>query len=298
MSISSTYQPAVLSLITQKASYFIQLAKLRLSTLVVFSAVMAFLFEGLDVNWWSVIILSLGGSLVTASANAINQILEKDTDKLMSRTFHRPLPSGALSTLEATLFAGITGVAGIALLGYYFNPLSGLLGALSLLIYGFIYTPFKKVSSAAVFIGAIPGAMPLLIGSTAAAGQITLAGMFLFSVQFLWQMPHFWSIAWLLDEDYKRGGFHLLPGNSGKSRDAALQVIPYLLMLLAIIPLAYSTGIIGIHAMLIALLAGMYYLYFGLQLCIDLKDSSAKKLMFASFSYIPVVFIAFVVDKI
>lgn len=216
----------------------------------------------------------------------------------MFRTQNRPLPTGELSNLEATLFAGVCAVAGIALLGYFFNPLSGLLAALSLLIYGFIYTPFKKVSPAAVFIGAIPGAMPLLIGSSAAAGQITLAGMFLFIVQFLWQMPHFWSIAWILNEDYNRGGFNLLPGSNGKTRDTALQNIPYLAFLLVIMPIAYFSGLIGIYALLIALIAGMVYLYAGFQLCIDLTDKSARRLMFSSFLYIPIVLITFVADKL
>lgn len=298
MSLTNTYPASAFSHIRSKTLLFIQLAKLRLSSLVVFTAVMAFMYEGVGFNWLSIMILSIGGILVTTSANTINQIIERDTDKLMTRTQNRPLPTGELTNLEATLFAGITAVAGITLLGYFFNPLSGLLGALSLLIYGFIYTPFKKVSPAAVFIGAIPGAMPLLIGSTAAAGQITMAGMFLFIVQFLWQMPHFWSIAWILNNDYMKGGFSLLPGNNGKARDTAMQNIPYLTMLLLIIPVAFLVGLIGIHAMMIALIAGMVYLYAGFQLCIDLSDKSARKLMFASFLYIPIVLITFVVDKL
>lgn len=281
-----------------KVRLYMQLAKLRLSSLVVFSAVMAFMFEGSAVNWYAIAILALGGILVTSSANTINQIIERDSDKLMLRTQNRPLPTGELSILEATLFAGITAVSGIALLGYFFNPLSGLLGALSLLIYGFIYTPFKKVSPAAVFIGAIPGAMPLLIGSTAASGQISMAGMFLFTVQFLWQMPHFWSIAWILNDDYSKGGFRLLPGAEGKTRDTALQNIPYLVMLLLIVPIAFYTGLIGMYAMMVSLIAGMIYLYAGFQLCIDLSDKSARKLMFASFLYIPIVLITFIADKL
>jgi heme o synthase len=242
--------------------------------------------------------LSIGGILVTSSANTINQILEKDSDKLMTRTLNRPLPTGNLSVLEATLFAGISALLGIGILSYFFNPLSGLLGALSLIIYAFIYTPFKKVSPAAVFIGAIPGALPLLIGSTAAAGQITGSGLFLFSVQFLWQMPHFWAIAWILNDDYAKAGFSLLPSNSGKTRDAALQNIPYLILLLLTGVIGYFSGLIGTAGLLISLIAGFIFLSAGIQLCVDLTDKSAKKLMFSSFFYIPVVLIAFVVDKI
>jgi heme o synthase len=274
------------------------MGKLRLSSLVVFSAVMAFLFEGSSFAWMSLVWLSLGGLMITVSANTINQIIEKDTDKLMDRTAQRPLPLGNLSATEATLFAGVLGVLGVAVLAYFFNPLSGLLGALSLLMYAFIYTPFKKLSPASVFIGAVPGAMPLLIGSTAAAGQVTSAGILMFSVQFLWQMPHFWAIAWLLNNDYAKAGFSLLPSGRGKSREAALQNIPYLVALLLSSLLAYILGFVGVYALVVSLICGVYFLYCGIQLCIDISDKSAKRLMFASFIYIPIVQIAFVLDKI
>ena len=296
---SSTYQSnSALSVITGKVSQYVVLAKLRLSSLVVFSAVMAYLFEGVAYSWLSLLMLSIGGILVTSSANTINQILEKDSDKLMTRTSLRPLPTGNLTVLEATLFAGLTALVGIGILSYFFNPLSGLLGALSLIIYAFLYTPFKKVSPAAVFIGAIPGALPLLIGSTAASGQITASGILLFSVQFLWQMPHFWAIAWILNDDYAKAGFSLLPSNSGKTREAALQNIPYLLLLLLTGVVGYYAGLIGTAGLLISLISCFFFLTAGIQLCVDLSDKSAKKLMFASFFYIPIVLIAFVVDKI
>lgn len=296
---SSTYQSfSALSVVTGKVRQYVVLAKLRLSSLVVFSAVMAYLFEGVAYSWLSLLMLSIGGILVTSSANTINQILEKESDKLMTRTLLRPLPTGNLSVLEATLFAGLTALVGIGILSYFFNPLSGLLGALSLIIYAFIYTPFKKVSPAAVFIGAIPGALPLLIGSTAASGQITSSGILLFSVQFLWQMPHFWAIAWILNDDYAKAGFSLLPSNSGKTREAALQNIPYLLLLLLTGVVGYYAGLIGTAGLLISLISGFIFLSAGIQLCVDLSDKSAKKLMFASFFYIPIVLIAFVVDKI
>lgn len=296
---SSTYQSfSALSVVTGKVRQYVVLAKLRLSSLVVFSAVMAYLFEGVAYSWLSLLMLSIGGILVTSSANTINQILEKESDKLMTRTLLRPLPTGNLSVLEATLFAGLTALVGIGILSYFFNPLSGLLGALSLIIYAFIYTPFKKVSPAAVFIGAIPGALPLLIGSTAASGQITSSGILLFTVQFLWQMPHFWAIAWILNDDYAKAGFSLLPSNSGKTREAALQNIPYLLLLLLTGVVGYYAGLIGTAGLLISLISGFIFLSAGIQLCVDLSDKSAKKLMFASFFYIPIVLIAFVVDKI
>lgn len=284
--------------IRQRMNAYAQLAKVRLSLLVVFSSVMAFLFEGLSYNWMSIMMLISGGFLVTVSSNTINQILEKDSDRLMNRTLQRPLPTGELSVIEATIFAGLNGVIGIGILSFYFNPLSGLLAALSLLTYAFIYTPFKKISPAAVFIGAVPGALPLLIGSTAAVGHITLAGFTLFTIQFLWQMPHFWAIAWLLNDDYQKGGFTLLPSGKGKSRDAALQIIPYNILLIISSAVPFITGMAGYYSLIIALICGFLFLYTAIQLCIDLSDKSAKKLMFASFFYIPIVQIAFVLDKV
>lgn len=285
-------------LIRTRISAYNQLAKTRLSLLVVFSSVMAYFFENVAFSWMSILLLGLGGYLVTASSNTINQILEKDTDKLMKRTANRPLPSGTLSPIEATIFAGLTGVIGIAILSFYFNPLSGLLAALSLLIYAFIYTPFKRISPAAVFIGAVPGALPLLIGSTVATGQITLPGFVLFIIQFMWQMPHFWAIAWLLNEDYRNGGFFLLPSGKGKSRDAALQILPYNILLILSSALPFIFGFAGITSLVISLICGFLFMYTAVQLCIDLSDKSAKKLMFASFFYIPIVQISLVLDKI
>jgi protoheme IX farnesyltransferase len=298
MQTTVTYSYSFFSIIREKLKVYAQLSKVRLSLLVVFSAVMAFLYEQVPYTWIEIVLLSLGGFLVTSASNTINQIIEKDTDKLMTRTENRPLPSGNISVLEATIFAGFTGVAGIAILGIYFNTLSGLLGSLSLLSYAFIYTPFKKLSPASVFVGAIPGSMPLLIGATAAAGQITSGGIILFVIQFLWQIPHFWSIAWLLNSDYEKGGFYLLPSAKGKSREAALQNIPYLIMLLFVSFAPFIIGQVGIYALVAAFVAGMYFLYRGIQLAIDLSDRSAKQLMFASFIYIPVVQLAFVFDKI
>jgi heme o synthase len=293
-------KPAFGRLISLKLKDITELTKFRLSFLVVFSAVMAFLLAAdiASVNWVSIVFLSIGGFLVTASSNTINQIIEKDTDKLMDRTKMRPLATGRMKIMEAYLIAGISGVAGILILGFVFNPISGLLGALALISYAFIYTPFKKISPAAVFIGAIPGSMPLLIGWTAATGTIGIGGLILFSVQFFWQIPHFWSIAWLLNDDYAKGGYHLLPGTEGKNRTTALQNIPYLICLIAVSLLPFAFGITGSVSLAVALIAGLFFLIKGIQLATDLSDKSARQLMFASFLYIPVVFIAYVLDKL
>ena len=173
-----------------------------------------------------------------------------------------------------------------------------LLGALALISYAFIYTPFKRISPVSVFIGAIPGSIPLLIGYTAASGTIGTIGIVLFTIQFFWQIPHFWSIAWLLDEDYKKAGYFLLPSNEGKTRNTALQNIPYLIGLLAVSALPFILNISGIASLIVSLIAGIYFLSAGIQLATDLSDKSARKLMFASFIYLPVVFLALVLDKI
>lgn len=277
-----------------------ELTKIRLSLLVVFSAVMSYLLalpKG-TIDWVNVLFLALGGFLITASSNTINQIIEKDTDKLMDRTKNRPLPANRMKPIEAYLIAGCAGVTGIFILGVYFNMMSGFLGAISLISYAFIYTPFKKISPIAVFIGAIPGSMPLLIGWTCVTGTITIGGIVLFAIQFFWQIPHFWSIAWLLNDDYQKAGYHLLPSNQGKNRTTALQNIPYLVCLIAVSIIPYFLGIVGITALVIALIAGFAFLVYGIQLATDLTDKSARKLMFASFFYIPLVFIGFVLDKI
>jgi protoheme IX farnesyltransferase len=292
-------KPTIGKLLSLKLKDIMELTKFRLSFLVVFSAVMAYLLANpFAADWLKITLLSLGGFLVTASSNTINQLIEKDTDKLMDRTKNRPLPAGRMKPIEAYLIAGFTGVIGIFILGVVFNPVSGLLGALALISYAFIYTPFKKISPVAVFIGAIPGSMPLLIGWTAATGTIGLGGILLFTIQFFWQIPHFWSIAWLLNEDYQKAGYHLLPSSDGKNRTTALQNIPYLVCLIAVSTLPYAFGFTGIISLAISLIAGLFFLIKGIQLATDISDKSARSLMFASFMYIPVVFIAFVLDKI
>ncbi len=292
-------QLSFFKVLSLKLKDIMELTKLRLSLLVVFSAIMSYLLTiDAAIIWSNVFFLFLGGFLVTASSNTVNQIIEKDLDKLMTRTQNRPLPAGRMKLVEAYIVAGITGVSGILILAFYFNTLSGLLGALALISYAFIYTPFKRISPVSVFIGAIPGSIPLLIGYTAASGTIGTIGIVLFTIQFFWQIPHFWSIAWLLDEDYKKAGYFLLPSNEGKTRNTALQNIPYLIGLLAVSALPFILNISGIASLIVSLIAGIYFLSAGIQLATDLSDKSARKLMFASFIYLPVVFLALVLDKI
>lgn len=292
-----TYNRSIAAVLTDTYTVFSQLTKMRLSLLVVFSAVMSYLFANQNISSTSILLLAIAGFLVTASSNIINQILEKDTDKLMNRTMERPLPKAKISVVNASLIAGLFGIVGIGILGFYFNPISGLLGALSLISYAFVYTPFKKISPVAVFIGAVPGSMPLLIGWTAATGSIGIGGIILFAIQFFWQIPHFWSIAWLLNDDYNKAGFHLLPNNI-KNRNTALLNVPYLILLIIVGTLPFFFGLSGIISLVIITITGIVFLLQAIQLSIDTSDKSAKKLMFASFLYLPIVLIALNLDKI
>jgi protoheme IX farnesyltransferase len=278
---------------------YAQLTKLRLSFLVVFSAVAAFILVGNgQLLWADIFMLGLAGFMVTGASNTLNQVIEKSEDQLMARTKDRPLAAGRMNSTEALLLAGVLGTVGIAILGFRFNALSGLMGALALISYAFVYTPFKKISAVAVFFGAIPGAMPLLIGCSAATGSIGPLAIVLFAIQFFWQMPHFWAIAWLSRDDYARAGFDLLPGSGEKERLVALQNLPYLVLLILAGIFPYMMGVSGVASLVIISLCGAYFLYCGIKLVVDLKDKSARMLMFASFVYIPVTLLALIIDKV
>lgn len=275
------------------------LIKFRLSMTVVFSSVIAFAIGSLgDFSLVNMLWLALGGMAVTGASNAFNQVLEKDYDKLMKRTMNRPLATGRMNTAEAILFGGLMGVAGIAVLWYVFNPLAALLGGLSLLSYSFIYTPLKRLSPVAVFVGAIPGAMPVLIGWVAATGSINYAALTLFAIQFLWQFPHFWSIAWVAEEDYNKAGFKLLPSQQGKGKFVAFQNIVYISILGLISLIPVYEGWIGLAAGSVVLLAAVFFMYRAVVLFRTCEDADARKLMFASIIYLPVVLTAILVGGI
>lgn len=272
------------------------LVKFRLSFIVVFSAGIGYLFSGGAQS--DFLLFILGGFLITAASNAINQIIESETDKLMTRTADRPLPTGRMQATEAIFAAGLMAVAGIALLWWQFNSLSALLGALSLISYAFLYTPMKRVSNVAVFIGAFPGAMPPLIGGAAANGSITDIALLLFCVQFVWQFPHFWSIAWVACEDYAKAGFHLLPSVKGRSKTSAAHILIYSILLIPVSLLMYMLDITGVISAIIVGATGLLFAYqaFVLYRTQDAKD--ARNLMFGSFLYLPIVLIALLIDKI
>ena len=223
-----------------------QLIKMRLTFTVVLSAVLGYLIAvQTGIQAQAILALTLGGFLVVGSANGINQIIEKDFDSKMLRTSDRPLATNRMSVLEAGVFCTILGITGVFVLGTYLNQLSALLGLASLISYAFIYTPLKRYSSFAVFVGAFPGAVPPLLGWVAATGVIDMGGITLFAIQFIWQFPHFWAIAWILDDDYKRAGYYLLPSKEGRNKKSAFLTVVYTLALIPISAIPFFIGISG-----------------------------------------------------
>ncbi len=288
------------SVVLQKVNDFKLLVKLRLSLTVVFSSVMAFLIANNGViNYWAILILASGGFLVTGAANILNEVLEKDFDKLMKRTADRPLAAGRMQVSDAVIAAGFMSLIGITLLAL-FNPWTAFLGTLSLVTYSFLYTPLKRVSPVAVVVGAIPGALPTLIGCVAAEGQLTTLGWSLFAIQFLWQFPHFWSIGWLGFEDYKKAGYKLYPETTdGKpERSPALQAFVYALLLLPVGCFPYLIGKTGLISMILVVILSICYAWFAWGFYKQNDRKSALQLMFYSFIFIPVTLIVLFIDKI
>lgn len=293
-------EQAFFEAISFRAKAYLELIKLRLSALVTFSAVFGFILgdSGALFSWGAFFALMTGGFLITGASGAANEILEKEYDKLMKRTEKRPLPMKQISVQEAYWFTFITAFLGISILWLFTNPLTTLLGVLSMVLYVFVYTPLKRVGPIAVFVGAIPGAMPPLLGWTAATGQISVEALIIFGIQFIWQFPHFWAIAWVSDEDYKRAGFKLLPSGGKKDLNTAIQIMIYTLFLIPLGLLPMYFGLTGINSAVVVTICGVLFLAQTFSLMRDCSRKSALKIMFGSFLYLPIVQIAFLLDKI
>ncbi len=292
-----------------RAKDYNQLLKPNLSGMVVFSSVIGYLMApGIHFSWtnprvWQEIItLFIGGMMVTGGANTINQILERESDKFMNRTKLRPMPDGRMEQMEAWIFAAITGIGGAILLSYYFNFQAGLLSFISLLLYAFAYTPMKKVHPIAVFIGAIPGALPPLIGWVAATGSFmgvgSVGGWVLFLLQFFWQFPHFWAIAYVAFDDYNKAGIRLLPTREKETRFTGLQCMFYSLVLIPMAVVPRFLQLTGNYGMYICLLCGIMYFVASVMFYRNNDHKSARRVMFASFIYLPVILLALICDKI
>ena len=275
------------------------LFKLRLGFFVVLSAVLGWFMAVETMNIQTFLMLTLGGYALTGASNGFNQIIERRVDGLMKRTRDRPLPTGRFSVKQALAWSLLAAAVGLTCL-FRLNTLSGWLGVAAIVSYAFIYTPLKSKTSLSVFVGAIPGALPPMIGYVAATGDFGVEPGTLFAVQFMWQFPHFWAIAWLAHEDYAKAGYKLLPYNAGRTARSAQLILLYTLFCIpaSMLPWALNQPMVGDVAFSVAVLAGLGFSWFAYQLLRELTLDAARRLMFASFVYLPVIQIVYVLDKI
>ena len=291
-----------------KLKDYLQLTKPSLNIMVVFSSIICYLLapKVVTYDWLMIVLLFVGGFLVTGSANAINMVVEKDTDAVMKRTASRPIASGRMSIAEGWAFSIITGVIGVFILAYFFNTLSAFLAALSLFLYAFIYTPLKKVNAVAVLVGAFPGALPCLIGWAAGNDSIfenghgwqDYGGWILFAIQFLWQFPHFWAIAWIAHKDYSNAGFRLLPHEEGPTKKTAMKTIIYALLLIPVCTLPYQVRLTGMTSLIVVTVANLFLTAQCIRLYTEMNAKAARRVMFSSYIYLPVVLLSLLSDKL
>jgi protoheme IX farnesyltransferase len=235
--------------------------------------------------------------MVTGAANALNEVLERDYDRLMPRTANRPVAAGRMSVSKAVLLAGLMAIAGFTALAF-FNPLAVFLGTLSLMSYAFVYTPLKRSTPLSVVVGAVPGALPLIIGCVVHEGAISPTAMMLFALQFLWQFPHFWAVAWLADDDYKKAGFYLLPSENGE-KDMTTGFLSFIFCLLMAgnAVLGWALGYVGIGTTAVLIGLNIYWAWLCWRLYKDCSREAARKQMFMSFLHLPVSLIVLLIDK-
>jgi heme o synthase len=296
---SDVNQIGSIQLLAVKSKAFIELLKMRLSLLVAFSCAFGYALASKgNINWEVLLMLTVGGFLLSGASVSINQILEKDLDKVMTRTKNRPLPTARLNVTESVIFIVTILFVSVYILWIYTNPLTVLLSLVSMIIYSFIYTPLKRVGPVAVFVGAIPGALPPLLGWVAATGFISYEALIIFGIQFIWQFPHFWAIAWVADDDYKKAGFKLLPSGGGKDMNTAIQIMIYTLFLIPLGLLPAKFGITGLDSAIVATVCGVAFLAQTFSLMKTGSRQSALRIMFGSFLYLPIVQIAYLMDII
>lgn len=292
----NTQKPPAFSLFM---SDFLLLTKLRLTLTVVFSSIAGYLLAAPVPSPWHILLLSLGGYGLAGASNAFNQIIEKDIDAKMKRTQNRPIPKDRMSTQTAFAIATTLLIIGLVIL-YGFNPKTAMFGAISVFLYCCAYTPLKTITPLSVFVGAIPGAIPFMLGWVSVTGSFGIEPGILFVIQFFWQFPHFWAIGWLMHEDYQRAGINMLP--TGK-RDlaTALQVILYTLwtLVISVFPVLGMCGTLTltIPAATLVGIMGLIFLWYGILLYKNQSESSAKKLMIVSIIYIMSIQWIYVIDK-
>ncbi|MDZ4715464.1 MAG: heme o synthase [Cytophagales bacterium] len=287
------------STIPIKAGAFVELLKPRLSMLVAFSCAFGYgLATRGQVDWMTLSILTLAGFFLSGASVAINQVIERDYDALMDRTKSRPMPTQRLTVAEALIFASLCALVSLFFLWKFTNGLTVALSLVSMLLYCFVYTPLKRVGPIAVFVGAFPGAFPPLLGWIAATGSISHEAMIIFGIQFIWQFPHFWAIAWVADDDYKKAGFKLLPSGGGKDLNTAVQIMMYTMFLIPLGLLPAKFGMTGLDSAIVATVCGVAFFAQTFSLMKTGSRKSALRIMFSSFIYLPVVQIAYLLDKV
>lgn len=276
------------------------LFKLRLTLLVIISAILGYYMGHQPTDISTLLALCLGGLLLTGGSNGLNQVWEREWDKLMHRTRQRPIPTGRMSHTTAMWISVISGFMGVFILWYFINTASGILGLSAILMYVFLYTPLKRISSIAVLVGAFPGAIPPMLGYVANTNDFGLEAGLLFAMQFVWQFPHFWAIAWVSEEDYKRAGYKLLPFDEGQTPRTAFQILLYSLFLIPVSLLPWALPLdkpmIGNVAAVGAIVMGLVMPYYAIKLYRTCEMTYARKVMFASFFYLPIVQLLYVLD--
>lgn len=275
---------------------YLVFTKFRLASLVVLSALSGYLFVGGN-KGIEIFYLLVGGMLVTAASNGSNQIYERDLDKLMKRTENRPIPKGLMTVPESLIIVSVCLIVGLAML-YQLNLYSALLGLAAFVSYVFMYTPLKRVTPWAVLVGAFPGAIPPMLGAIAETNSFGLVPGVLFFVQFMWQFPHFWAIAWVIFDDYKAGGFSLLPSKTGRSKESAFQIVVYSFALIPFSLLPWLLGWTGNVTLVVATVCSTVFFIYAYKLYLTCETKDAKKLMFASFIYLPIIQFLYVFDRI
>jgi protoheme IX farnesyltransferase len=294
---SGTEQTLVSEPVRKRPADWVTFTKLRLASLVVLSAALCYLFGAEHINGLTLSMMVLGGFLVTASSNGFNQIMERDLDKLMARTCDRPLPSGRMSLRQAYTISIVTGLVGLVFLTVWVSPICGALGAFALISYTLVYTPLKRKTPFAVFVGAFPGAVPPLLGWVAATGRFDVGAWLVFGLQFMWQFPHFWAIAWVLHDDYLKAGFKMLPSSKGRGKESAFQIMVYTLSLLPMVLLPNFFHLTGLVATILSVVLSLLFSWQAIRVYRACTVASAGQLMFGSFAYLPLVQLIMYIDK-
>lgn len=288
-----TADKTISEIIREKIASYAMFTKMRLTFLVVISSVIGYAIGAEHFSWMAVVWLCIGGTLLSGASNGFNQVIERDVDALMNRTRNRPLPTGKMSAAEGLVAASLMSAGALVILYLVFNPLSAVLGALAQFSYVLLYTPLKKHSSWAVFVGAFPGAIPPMLGYVAATGSFDLYAGLLFATQFIWQFPHFWAIAWVSHDDYKKANYHLLPSRHGKDGQSAFLTFLYTLFLIPVSMLPWVFGWMDAGAAWWSLALGLAFTYPAARLLVKRDDKAAKQVMFASFLYLPAILMVY-----